>query len=387
MEKTKKRLSALVMAVVLLAALACGGVAAWAVGTWWDPTTHQYSITVNITAATPEDAADLGSADVVWDVYKIANAKADDSYETFNYELLPEISAAATDPSKLVIPTGEAANAESWQKLANAVAELSVIERTANGVSNNATTTKEEALGDGLYLVLAHGKGETASNAAKGDLYQYNFLPTIVALPTKAPLAGQTEAYNGHEYPVAVTSQEGGEWITGATINMKYDKEPLYGSLVIKKNVNNPGEYEIEPASFVFHITGKLKGADTYDDYALVHYEGGKSASTTVGPIQAGTEVTVTEVPLGDYDTLPSSVQSETPSPAWLLSENHLTEVIKAGDVTNAVTVEFTNEYHPPMGMAVENKFELVNTGDNESSWDWKLVQVTPESAQTETTD
>ena len=112
------------------------------------------SVTVSpVDPKNTEYAADLDTADVVIDLYKVADAVAVDGYDTYDfsfidgYEKLEEIYK--NDP-----------NNADWRKMAQTAARYALEHGTpvagGNGVAAKSTIGD---LGCGLYLLIARGNG------------------------------------------------------------------------------------------------------------------------------------------------------------------------------------------------------------------------------------
>lgn len=276
MRTIKNKISALVLGVCLLVSLAVGGVAAYAANTM-----NQGVLKVTVTKSTEAKFVDdLKSATVVVDLYKIADATPNTTWDIYDYSLLYGLEFKK-------LASGET----DWEQLA-ADAAKAVEKKAADKTKTKAAgeeSVQFDALADGLYLVYAHGaKGEAMAKSAH---FGYTFKPYVVALPTK----------EADENGVIMTSNVG-EWIDEAEVGLKPQRFPLYGAIEIEKVID--GEVDDEDATFVFHLTGTAPQGDDYDNYASVTIPAGKlSGKKLVDHIPAGTELTVAEVyAAGRYD-------------------------------------------------------------------------------------
>jgi len=351
--KAKKRLGAALLAACLLVALAFGGVAAYAANAG----TGNNTLTVNVAGGFNGDVA---NANVTVDVYRIGSAEKDPNYDTYNYNFNVD---PFTDLKSLYTPASM--SGAKWQELANEAATK--IEGVTPVVSNVEAGEAITGLENGLYLVVAP--------PAYSKYYEYTFNPTIVALPTKEPLKDEQGniAVDKDGYPLIYSSQQNGEWINNAEIQLKLEYDPLYGSLRIIKQVRNVTG-SVEPATFSFHITGKTLEDQPFERYGSVYYTGGPSAETIITHIPAGTEVTVSESYEGArYRLVQGDDEKKT-----IIADQY------ANDDNPIASAVFVNEPDGTTenGHGIENHFELVKTGDGSEDWEWQLVKVTPEDSK-----
>ncbi|MBE6471935.1 MAG: hypothetical protein E7000_09685 [Coriobacteriaceae bacterium] len=334
MQIAGKRVNAFVLTACLLVALVCGGAVAYAAGAWWTGGGNE-TLTVNAVGDSYDDAfkEDIANADVVIDYYKIATAEADETYQKFNYELTGDFAGQGFD-----IPAEADRSAETWQQLADECAALDAAKLTADGMA--APGTPITSLEDGLYLVMAHGKGITDSMTARTETHEYTFQPTIVALP----------------------NLEDNQWVTNVTIAMKPEQGDLYGDLRIVKRVEG---YFGTPATFVFHLKSTEDSPFDYDNYASVEYSGGESAYTDVRHIKAGTKLTVTEEEGTGFELVSGD-------------DSVKTIVAKAADADEdavpEVTVTYVNKATGKPAHGIENNYKLVDDGEEGGEWEWHVA-------------
>lgn len=351
MQIASKRWHAFALAACMLVALAFGAAGAFAAGAWWsNPEGNTLTVKAVGDQETGTFKEDIANANVVVDVYKIANAKADDAYETFSYDEL--IGDFADDPEMDKIIKGEW-NADSWEKLAHAAREHVTIgagytkSSTEADVEGDAISGyKFTGLEDGLYLVLAHGADATSGLNATSECFAYEFPPTIVALPSKSEMntSGATP------------------WITDVPIAMKPEQEPRYGDIRINKRVQG---YFGMPATFVFHLKSTDDSPYKYDNYASVYYTGGESAYVDVTHIKAGTILTVTEEE-GNGFTL---VSGDT-SPKTIVAKAE----DAAEDAAPTVSVSYVNRATGKPAHGIENSYTLVDDGADGGEWEWHAI-------------
>lgn len=328
MHKTGKRLGALVLGLCLMLSVALSG-RALAEGEGAN------TLKTVATASTDEAfVADMATADIVVDVYRLASATKSEVYDAYDYELVAPFTGL-----QAMFEGALNGGTSTWEDVADASAALF---GEAEKVVANVPVGEEIKLDDGIYLVVPHGAGVDGMTAYS-ETYRYTFVPSVVALPTKVQ-AG----YDQQGYLVGpISSSDSGEWTTEVTIALKPSQEPLYGDLVITKNV--PTFAGTEPATFVFHVTG-----EGYDEYASVYVTSEGATSTTLEHIPAGLEVTVTEVYTGARYT-PQGSDTAT------------TTIVASETSESPASVSFTNvpdDTYTGGGHGIENHFEYTNDGD-----------------------
>lgn len=354
MRRMRKGLSALVLAICLLMSIALGG-KALADNDGWVPDAGgnggSNSLKVLPAGETTEEeyVNDLLSADVVVDVFKMADAVESTTSLTYTYTLEGAFAPLQDQLDACIERTEEkkaAQSREEWEAFAEAAAGKASSQggtakiETADGVTISG-------LQPGLYLVMPHGKGSSAEDPliAQSKTYEYSFNPIVIAIPTKDDVDGDG---------IAMTSVEDGEWIFNPTIVLKSSRESLFGSVLINKTL--PEKTDGKKATFVFHIREtdeSAAGKDTrYDEYASVYYNGTTADPALVTKIPAGIDVEITEVDAGPRYTIDTTVYTRT---------------IVADDGTIAgagVSVTFDNKPNGNNfdGYGIENHFEYDET-------------------------
>lgn len=331
MQMPTKRMSALALMACLVAALAFGGLTAWA-AEWWPGGGN--SLTVYPTD-NPALIDDMDSADVVLDIVKIGDATPHDADQSFDYKLTGIYEK---------LPLVEHPTTADWRDLA--IEAAAITETTPQGTIDAGKPLLNQE--DGLYLVLGHSRGETNGLIAHGKLVDYEFQPAIVALPSKAADPETGEIRTDGSY---------GPWLQEVEVVLKSEQEPRYGNLKITKTVQ---DFSGEEATFVFHIVGTTPAGDVYDNYAAITC--GDSGETTVTHIPAGTTLTVQEQDVytgARYEYVSGDTSEKT---------------IVAND---EVTAAFVNKANGSgkQGHGIQNNFTLIENGD------WTL-KATPESAE-----
>ena len=369
MQIVSKRLGAIVLGACLLVALAFGGFTAFAAVTW-QGSGFSNSLTVEATN-NDEMKADIDKANVVVDVYRVATAKKNGTYDVYDYTLVDDFKNLKVPKSKdgSTVDISKLDN-DGWQKLADDAAKEVGQASSGSGIDHVTVDagTKLDTIDNGLYLLMAHGKDVpvtydedgAAELHAYSEIYDYEFEPVLVAVPNKA----------ADEQGKIGTAQSYGAWLTDVTVTLKPERGPQYGSIKIIKSLDKPVN---EPRSFVFHLVGEKPDGGTYDNYAEVHFESGQENETIVTHIPVGTKITVTE--------------ESTSGTGYKLSVGDTSEkTIVADRVVNdkdsgveMVSVLFVNtpDGRFEHGYGIENKFVLSEAiGEGESSWDWKFIPV-----------
>ena len=347
--KARKRLGAVLLAVCLLVALAFGGVSAYAAVAG----TGNNTLTVNATN-NPED--DIAKAGVTVNVYKIATATKDSSYDTYNFtfDVAPFTSLASSY-------TKDTMTGAKWQDLANQAATMT---EGATAATTSPVPVGEAITGleDGLYLVVAAD--------AHTEMFEYSFNPTIISLPTKEPLKDSSgnPILDENGFPIIATSQEYGDWITTGNITLKSEQKPLYGSLRITKTVQ---DFSGERATFTYHIESTADSPHEYANDISVQVTESGTFEAFDTHILAGTVVTVSEIHEGTrYEFVSGDSTPKTIIADVLVGEQP--------DRYSNPTAAFENKSggNPNQGHGDENRFELVKTGDGATDWDWQWTKI-----------
>lgn len=279
--------------------------------------------------------SDLAAADVVYDLYRLASAAAD---ETGSYRLTLEPayeSLTLTDEP------------ESWETLAQQAMALAL---------TNPPTVTAAALGEsrtleaGLYLALARGSDLGANyvqtrtdpdgstrlvTLADSGCFQYRFSPMLVSLPN------QTE--------------EGEDWSFALTATLKAEQT---GYVDISKTLLTFEESE-GSVRFLFDVEAALDGVSIYSNIEYLDFT---AAGTQVKRIEfegpsLGAAVTVTEVYSGTrYQLVNPGTRTQTVAIAYGGSSR----------------VSFVNEYYPAQAQSevIVNHFEYDADGTT-GKWTW----------------
>ena len=356
MQIAKKSLSALMLAMCLLVALAFGGHSVAQAASWW-PNPGYNELTVYATGNEElwEDLADVGA---YVNLFKVADAEPEENYQAFTYEYVREFGSGS-------VPTPEAGDPsakQKWQEIAREAAlvvekgESGPPERRGDFLAPEYNVTMS-GLDDGIYLAVIFSKtgsyewekdesGEsTGSTVITGARAIYTFEPQLIALPSKSKDGSES------------ASSDSDDWQKDLTIYLKPKVEERYGSLIINKTVKDPTSDE--SATFVFHIVDTETGGNKYENYAAITWPAANQ--TTVTHIPVGMEVTVTEQYEGARFDADGSAQPVT---------------IKADVEEGApVSVPFTNNGNGKEtggGNGIQNNFELTKKGESASAWTWE---------------
>lgn len=279
-----------------------------------------------------ETAADLAGADIVIDLYKVADWKVEGTMYGF--------TPAA--PFDMDIP-GDISN-DGWEDLAQKAAGTVLLPEVKEP-DLTADDGEQVTLAPGVYLLAAHKRGSSdfvktikdkegksrIVTQVKTESNEYTFIPELVSLPSKTP--GDT----------GVNTANPGEWIYDLEVNLKPELGGLKGALEIVKTLKT---YETSaPATFVFQIDWDEKDGHHSDVRTITFVEPGERV-LRVEDLPVGAVVTVKEVYSGAVYVLESEAEQ--------------TATIKADEV---VRVNFVNDYNEShnSGGAITNRFTYDN--------------------------
>ena len=291
----------------------------------------------------------LDQANLTIDLYKVADALPDSTYDTYSYDVADGVNLSKD------IETYEGLaelDNEDWRELAQDAAK-SVLKENA-GIKPEKDS---KDLSCGLYLVVAHGnlenyvsenKDHKLVTVAYADEYKYSFLPQLISLPSTVKEIGEdgfTTAGGNWEYNVTVTT-------------LKPSQELRFGDLEIIKDVVT---FEnTTDATFVFDVVARMDGQDEpvfSNVYAVTFSEAGRRKIEIKGKIPVTAKVTVKEVYSGaSYEVTTDDTQ---------------TTVIKApGRDTASVTFENKYDKHRKHGYGIVNKFSARTDPTGDITWD-----------------
>lgn len=290
-------------------------------------------------------AEDLAEADIVYDVYQIAEAVEVPGYDTYTYEFVSNEFGDYTG-----LEYNKDFTNEQWMQMAQKAAGLTLkTDGAPPVVAEGVTNAEVKNLPCGLYLVIARGRGiedyfervtdeegnTTIVSIAYSDEHIYRFAPALVSLP------GRQAAPGG-------STSDTTPWVYDLTVTLKPEQGPRYGRLEIVKTLES---YETrDPATFVFDVTATLpdrrdngKVNVVYSNVVTITFTepGGKSVLLEK-KLPVGASVTVREV----YSGAVYEQTSVDPDPVTIAADE-------------IVQVEFSNEYNEEHkgGGSVNNHF------------------------------
>lgn len=305
-----------------------------------------------------EFSEDLKSADIVYDIYMIAEAEEVPGYDTYTYKF---VSNEFGDYAELQNLYHEDFDEEAWERLAQEAATLTLKDSTAPPpvIAEDVTNSEIMNLPCGLYLIIARGRNiedyyervtdeegnVSLVSVAYSDEHIYRFKPTLVSLPGKMPVPGGS-------------TSEADSWHYDLTVTLKPEQEPRYGQLRIVKTLLS---YETrDPATFVFEITATIPDRrdstvvhTVYSDVVTLTFtEPGEQFVLLEKKLPVGATVVVKEVYSGAVYTPVTTVE---PDPV----------IIPA--LPDVAEVRFTNDYNEDnrSGGSITNHFVY----DEENTW------------------
>ncbi len=379
--KSRKRFRGRLMGLALASILAAGCVAAAVGGTARAAAPLDLSasctLQVRVEPKALAEGEEAQSPEVAIDLYKVADAVKEESYDAYRLEVLDAYDGLDVD-----ITVGELedeALRQAWKDQAQNAA--AVIFAEGNYVEPAATAVKAEGadvvefseLDPGLYLMVPRGAGleredylvreeaeeipEPIRTIAYSDSYTFTYSPQLVALPTRE--SGDN---------TAATSNPG-EWIYSLTgMNAAESKPALsdrFGALRIDKELT---EYVSgSPATFIFTVEATLRGKLVYSNVVSLAFNApGTRSELILERIPVGAEVTVTETYSGTtYQTAPGSAQVQT-----LTMTN-----VSPEDAAFDNIASFRNIYDGSgrQGSAITNHFEYADDGQG-LVWNWTQI-------------
>lgn len=320
------------------------------------------TVTVNNTNM-GEDYSDLAKANLVIDLYKVADVVPYERSDGYTFKLL-ELYEGSEESEGLQID--KEMNAEKWRELSQEAARIVLDESTGTAKINPdittvttdppAATIEIDELKAGLYLLVVRNddanigddgyvdttKDGTIVTRAFSDTNSYIFLPELVSLPTKEPEDG------------VVNTANTGEWQYDVNVFLKPERESA--SLRIVKAIDrffvNGGS-----VTFVFEIEAELNGRSVYDNVVSIVFDGSSmEEELLIENIPVGATVTVTEVYSGAYYTVEGSG-------------------VEIRDITSNLApteFEFKNNYDERQtgGHGITNHFTY-----EEDGWDWEQIE------------
>ena len=409
-------------AIILAAVLMAVSVPLFGNTAYADPVdlTQDCSLTITSSASTEQDQALLDEANVVVDIYRVADAIEDEMYDTYHWKTIPMLEGqleipddtdragwrqVATQATNLLLGTAPEGQTQ-WNPETTAGALLTNYDSSLK-IMGKSLGEKIEGLKPGIYLIIPHGSNITnycstnraaaanenaAADAtselavtnpaslsptvmlARSSKRTYQFAPELVALPTKAP----------NEEGEIKTSNQPYEWIYDASVVLKPAQLGVGGDLEIikdlsayeyrkKNNLEGVERDVIDPATFVFEVTAyenqaiyEAQGANApaiYHNFISIEFTDASSKSALIRDIPVGSYVVVEEVYSGrSYTATVDTTQTATIQP------------------DQPVGVDFTNDYDDRHGGggSFTNNFKYGDSG-------WEISRVSDNSSESET--
>jgi hypothetical protein len=304
--------------------------------------------TLTVKAGGEEFSEDLTQADLVLDVYWVAEAAPVAGQDSYGFQMRPLYET-------LTAPNQE--DTDAWRDLAQEAAVLALEGDTplvAEGLPGQPLDTQ---LSPGLYLIVAHSQGQEAQTAALTDdqgqewlvtqvntqEYTYSFQPELVALPGKAV-----------DEEGAMNTANPGPWLYDQTVTLKPEQTRRFGALEIVKTLQS---YDTTGGgvTFVFSVEAVKDETAVYSDVVAMTFYGPGQKSVLLENIPVGAEVTVSEVYSG--------------AGYRLVSPETQTAVIALDEISQ---VTFANDYDNGQnkGHGLVNHFAY----DPASGWQWQQL-------------
>lgn len=288
---------------------------------------------------------DLCNAQVVLDLYRVADAVPDQSGSSYGFAPAAGLETLGLE----VVGSGQG----DAQTLASQAA-AAVLDRNMSPVVTAAPA--DSAVRDlkaGLYLVLARGRdmsdwvrrdesGAVTATVAQSARFVYSFAPELVALPN---------------------TESGGGWVYDLTGGLKATQTRKTGVLELSKTLESYNA-TLGTATFVFDVEAVLDqdgdgtAEKVYSDALAICFSAAGTKTLEL-PLPVGAQVTVTEVYSGS---------------SYELSGGERTQSAVIG-AEEAAKLHFTNRWNGGQvgGTSVTNHFSYQT-----DHWDW-----TPQSDST----
>lgn len=400
------------------------------------------SLTIRIGEKLKEaEREDLRAADIVYDLYRVADAVPVEGYDTYAFEVLaPFAEALSKDGSqaKAYLEPGQdgtfriasTISSEGWKAVAaeagiaalgtvpdgektaapqpaGAFSEGQVVSGRVSGAGGSLSVTFD-GLKAGLFLIIPHGAtvdkyvaaktgedgGVVQASIADSAQYEYSFSPELAAIPTKP--ADENGLYS---------TGNDGEWVQNAQvdISLKFARERRVGNLEITKTLLTYAEREkttngntravTDPATFVFEVlvyeseeayrSGGAAAVPVYHNFISIVFDANGDygiIGADEGTYAHGTDRSKT-VRIENLPIGTFAVVKEVYSGKIYTTDTDRQAVIELNDKDNTTGVEFENDYQDEHGGggSVTNKFTYSESGG------WVHEQVTDSSQDTST--
>ena len=341
-----------------------------------------------LTVFSHQTQENLAAANVVVDIYRIADATKDQMYDTYNLTLVEALRNAG-----LTLPSDNETG--GWDQTKKMASDLIL------GKGDGQTQWKPDGsyqikdysdiplgqpmnVSPGIYFVVAHGNDVTdyVSQNEAGDVITlaetpectYQFFTELVMAPTKEPDPESGE----------INSANPGAWDPNVKLYLKPAEEAARGDLYItkkldeyeqrKKDTNGKKRDIIDDATFVFEVTAYKSKEDMttviYHEFVSMTFTEAVTKTAVVKDIPAGSYVKVEEVYSGrSYEAvIPKNSTSDNP----LVQYVDIKPAV--GEDATRVTFENTYDDRPGGGGSVTNHFSF------DGKWD--VEQVTDSSTE-----
>lgn len=331
------------LTAIALAACMLLSLSGWSVkNAWAIDLERNCSLTVR-----PGSMEDVEHANVVIDLYRVADPVPVAGYDTYTYHAASPYGEFEERLNGMPSMTNE-----DYRALAEDAAKLTLkndmtVAKTVDGARAGG---QMEGLKSGLYLVIARGAEiedyvtttvdedgkEHIATVAWSEEWVYTFQPELISLPSKeADGAGSVNTANP------------GEWIYDLTATLKPSQNVRFGSLEIVKTLT---VYENrEPANFVFQVEAyenETKEKTVYSNVVTITFsEAGQRSIRLEKVIPVGAYVEVTEVYSGAaYELTTEETQSAVISAEEIASVAFTNSYDKSGKGGGAITNHFVYE-------------------------------------------
>ena len=317
----------------------------------------QTPVSLGVVPAGAEYLTDLDPADIVYDLYKVADAAEVPGFETYDFAVRDFYAGGAN-----AVTVTRDMDADAWRtQAANAFVkaltenDTPLIRGKSLSEGEKLTTADDgSALLPGLYLLVARGADPALQDvSAFADLsdpeqpvsvvtsgnYIYTFAPALIALPYTSPDVDEQ---------IATTAD--GEWNYDVTAHLKPERTERYGSIRIVKKLLN--YMKGTNATFVFTVTAVYRGETVLQKEVTITFDGSSER------IQ---EILVDHIPVGAVVT----VEENTPQDGYFLvqAEND-PQTVSADTIAEFL---FANDYE-------EGTTPPPDTGDRTSLWRYMIL-------------
>ena len=339
------------------------------------------------------DDEDVDKADIVVDYYKVADVVADPNYDTYSFE----VNREEFQDVKSYLENMKELDSNRYQQVANTAAKAALDQKMTPDLT--APVREKADLGAGLYLMIARGKDmtvdkyrtsseedpDTVVTIANSMIYQYSYLPQLVALPNTAETI----------LPDQEIKTSDGEWKYDITATLKGERKKRFGWFKLTKDLTT---FESrQPATFVFSVDATATdGSKVYSNVASIVFspEDGAGLKTLVfAPSEAADE----DLKLKDNEV---RVNANIPVDSTVT----ITEIYKGANykITSDDTVnigvvsleddpeeaKFTNDYTDTDkgGGSINNEFSYITVTDSSGSETnhWGLKSTNDEGKENE---